>query len=81
MLNKHRQFYVYENWQAHGHTAKIHKAECSFCKYGKGFHGTDSRKHGQWLGPFVTFADARQAALKTKGTVSVCKFCGPEGIE
>jgi len=79
MLKKRSQFYVYENLIAEGHKAKIHRAECSFCNYGKGIHGTDNIKHGQWLGPFETFADARQAASKTKGTISVCKFCGPEG--
>ena len=28
-------YYFYENWVAEGHKARIHKAECSFCKDGK----------------------------------------------
>ncbi len=29
-------FYVYENWQAHGHRACVRHAECRFCNHGRG---------------------------------------------
>jgi len=78
MQNKSYQFYIYENWQAHGHIARIHRAECSFSNFGKGFHGTDNTEHGQWLGPFRTFENALSAAKETHAEVSTCKICSPE---
>ena len=78
MFGNIQTYYIYENWVAHGHVAKIHKGDCSFCNEGKGIHGTDNRRHGQWLGPYTSFTDALQAAKKTRADISTCKVCGPE---
>ena len=78
MNNTDKEYHIYENWVAHGHVSKIHKAECSFCNFGNGIHGTNNKIHGQWLGPYKTFNEAKLAALKTKAIVHTCKFCSPE---
>jgi hypothetical protein len=78
MPSKTQQFYVYENWQAHGHGAKIHRAECSFCNFGKGIHGTDNVEHGQWLGPFTSLVEALQVIKHPGIDVSNCKICYPD---
>jgi len=72
------KYYVYENWQAEGHKAKIHFANCSFCKNGKGIHPNAGEDNGQWHGPFDTFQVAVNAANSTGGRISKCKFCNPK---
>ena len=69
-------YYVYENWKAEK-KAKIHYGHCSYCNYGKGIHPEAGTRNGSWLGPFVSFSDAEQAAENTGRPVSVCKVCGP----
>ncbi len=71
-------YYVYENWQAEGHKARIHKSSCSYCNNGVGIHPDAGTQHGQWLGPFNTFAEAHDAAVRTGGKVSMCKHCNPD---
>lgn len=70
-------FYIYENWVAHGHTARIHRGECSFCKEGKGAHGTINERHGRWHGPFRTYSEAYKTAVKIGGKVLDCQHCDP----
>jgi len=70
-------YFVYENWVAEGHKARIHFAHCSFCNYGKGMHNTENEAHGRWLGPFSSFEKAFEVATGTGGNVSKCKHCAP----
>lgn len=70
-------YYVYENWRAAGHRARIHFSSCSFCRNGKGIHPGSSSRNGRWLGPFDTFEAASSAAYQTGGDVRVCEYCRP----
>jgi len=72
-----QEYYVYENWVAQGHTARIHKAECKFCNYGKGIHNTDNVEHGQWHGPFSCVDDIYQRFSEGGVKISKCKHCRP----
>lgn len=69
-------YYFYENWTAEN-KAKIHRAECGFCNYGKGIHPNASIRNGQWHGPFAWFDKAKVAAQQTGRPVSTCSFCQP----
>jgi hypothetical protein len=70
-------FYIYENW-AHGHTAKVHYAQCSQCNYGDGTHGRRSTPNGRWLGPFESFEAAVEEARGRGATaISPCRSCTP----
>ena len=71
-------YYFYENWVAHGHTAKIHYSHCGFCNSGRGIHQTDSTRCGQWHGPFNTLKEATLAAKDTGATVTKCLKCLPQ---
>ncbi|MFN8400086.1 MAG: hypothetical protein U0X74_08725 [Anaerolineales bacterium] len=70
-------YFVYENWVAEGHKARIHFGHCSFCNFGQGMHGTENETHGRWLGPFSSFNEALDVATETKGNVTQCKHCAP----
>ena len=70
-------YFVYENWVAEGHKAKIHFGDCPYCNFGKGMHQTDNETNGRWLGPFTSFQEAIHAATATGGRVSPCKHCDP----
>jgi hypothetical protein len=78
MTDTTQQYYIYENWQAHGHVARIHRAECSFCNFGKGFHCTDNVEHGRWLGPYKSLAEVYQKVNHPGINVSNCKICNPD---
>ena len=69
--------WIYENWVAEGHKARLHIADCAFCNYGRGIHPGAGAKNGRWLGPFPTLVAALRAAHATEGTVSRCKKCTP----
>lgn len=71
-------YYVYENWQADHHKARIHFSDCRYCKNGKGIHPSSSEEHGRWIGPFESQAEAFAAAVNTGGHVSFCKHCNPK---
>jgi len=58
-------FYVYENWQAEGHKAIVHRAQCSYCNNGRGIHPGASDRHGRWHGPFDSVQEALAAARRT----------------
>jgi hypothetical protein len=70
-------FYVYENWVAEGHKARIHKGSCGDCHEGKGKHPGASNKNGMWHGPFKSLTEAQKAAERTGGHISYCKHCHP----
>ena len=71
-------YYVYENWQAEGHKARVHFSDCSFCNEGRGIHPGASEENGRWHGPFPALSEALQFARSTRGRVSQCKKCHPE---
>ena len=71
-------YYVYENWRADGHKAKIHLATCPYCNDGKGIHPGSSNKNGQWHGPYNDFQFASDKAQRVGTNVSVCKHCLPQ---
>lgn len=59
-------FWIYENWAA-SNIARIHRAECGYCKNGKGCHKTKhGNKNGMWHGPYTT----RQAAHSAAGRLN-----------
>lgn len=70
--------WVYENWVAEGHKARIHRGDCPYCNNGHGIHPGAGNKNGRWLGPFRALDEARLHA-KTTGANSVrcCKHCLP----
>jgi hypothetical protein len=70
-------YYVYENWVAEGHKARIHFGHCPFCIFGKGMHHTENEENGRWHGPFTSFEEAFEVATKTGAYVSKCMHCVP----
>lgn len=67
-------YWIYENWVHH--YAKVHHESCSFCNYGKGFHGDASKDDGEWHGPFESQEAAVERALLTKkNSLGVCGVC------
>jgi F-type H+/Na+-transporting ATPase subunit beta len=71
-------YYFYENWVAEGHKARIHIAECSFCKVGKGIHPNASVRNGKWHGPYSSYQAVFAAVIETGRHISQCKFCNPK---
>lgn len=71
-------FYVYENWRAHGHTARIHRSDCSFCQNGQGVHLDAGDENGRWSAPFDLLPEAEQAAQRMGAQVSYCQQCSPQ---
>jgi len=67
-------FYVYENWT--NKRARLHGAECSYCKGGRGTQGSTNDKNGEWHGPFASVEQARTklATLdyEDKGECAAC---------
>lgn len=69
-------YWVYENY-VHQY-AKIHRASCSFCNYGRGLHPDRTDDNSRWLGPFDRIDDALDAAKSTRQTeVNRCGSCAP----
>ena len=75
---KEMSFWVLENTQ-HNY-AKIHRAECGYCKDGQ---GPRLGHTGRWIGPFAPYAEALAAAKDTRRhTDSVnCKGCKPQSFD
>ncbi len=70
-------YFIYENWVAEGHKARIHSGDCPYCNFGKGIHHIDNMTNGRWLGPFENFEEVFRVATETGGHVSRCKHCKP----
>ena len=72
-------FWAYENWRAHGHTVTVHRADCPYCKGGRGLAGGTRSDNGKWreLGEFKTSIDALDSARRTL-KVAAMKLCGLE---
>ena len=74
-------YFVYENWWGYEyiHHARVHFAHCSHCNNGRGRKGIQdvADSMSQWLGPFSSFHQAKDAAKQTRKQVSLCGVCGP----
>ncbi len=70
------EFWVFDN-NNHKY-AKVHRAECIFCDYGRRLHrrGTASAARS-WLGPFVSATVAMRRAVETGREQSGCAVCRP----
>jgi len=71
------EFWVYENWRAHGHRATVHRGDCAHCNHGSGQHGGTRSDNGRWLGPFTTVANVEASAGRTGAEVRRCRTCSP----
>lgn len=69
------EYFVYENWTADGHKAKVHRGDCSHCNGGRGKDPDASDRNGQWRGPFATRAEAAEQAKSLTRNASDCAFC------
>jgi hypothetical protein len=70
-------YYVYENWRAHGHTARVHRSDCGMCKEGRGIHNAAGQENGCWHGPFSSLEDAVHAGRTRGAEVTYCRICTP----
>jgi F-type H+-transporting ATPase subunit beta len=68
-------YWCYDN-RVHRYT-RIHRGECVFCNHGEGFQTRREDVAGEWLGPFASYATARDTAARTGREVSACKVCRP----
>lgn len=66
------EFWVYENWRADGHKAKVHQSLCGHCSMGL---KESSGENDKWHGPFLKLDDALQAANQTGANVTTCLKC------
>lgn len=73
------EYWVYENWRAHGHQAKLHNSTCPFCNNGKGLSGGTRKDNGRWiaLGEFNNHLSASQhAKVMARGAkLEECRVC------
>lgn len=55
-------YFIYRNWTAEK-KAVIHKANCSYCKNGKGLHKKKrGNKNGTWSQEYQTYEEAKRTA-------------------
>ena len=66
------EYWVYENWRADGHKAKIHQSFCGHCSKGL---KESSGENDKWHGPFSSLEDAFQCANQTQAKVTTCLKC------
>ena len=73
-------FYVYQNWQARGLRARIHKSVCNHCNNGKGRGRKINPMHAKWYGPLESEEEARKVAnsFVPKYDVQCCACCSKE---
>jgi hypothetical protein len=69
-------FWVYENWRAHGHRATVHRGNCGSCNCGGGVHGGGLTSNGKWHGPFQS-ADEARSAVSHEARIRTCTRCLP----
>lgn len=74
-------YYVYED--VAGNRATVHRANCRYCRYGKGqrwrFRTRVAWKVPGWHGPFVSRGLALHRALEMgRRTVQECSYCESE---
>src|SRR5271166_1732864 len=67
-------YFVYENWRRN--RGRIHLAQCSMCKEGRGTKATDSGRNGKWHGPFYDRDQAFKAATRlNRADMQSCGIC------
>ena len=71
------RFWIYENWRATPHRAKIHLASCMYCNDGRGANPEreSSGANDRWRGPFRTVEEAVEAAQGLDMPHSPCGHC------
>jgi hypothetical protein len=70
------EYYVYENRIID--KAIVHRADCSFCKDGKGIHGRNTTNSSTWHGPFDTAGEAlANAKSQKRDRTDFCSRCSP----
>ena len=69
-------YWVYENWAVTREgKAVVHRADCSYCKNGRGCHPKPcGESNGRWR-RFRSLRAAEAAAKATKHPVKRCSFC------
>ena len=73
------RLWIYENWQAGPHKARIHRAECGSCNDGKGIHPGASDKHGRWIPGLDSWVKTLAVANGLNAVdVRGCKRCRPD---
>ena len=68
-------FFVYENWIAKGHYAKVHRGACGCCNGGQGLTTGTRADNGKWLDPYQSFEEAWEIAISTEAEASVFGNC------
>ena len=69
-------YYVYENW-THDR-ARVHKADCAYCNYGRGVGTSTGERNGRWLGPYVDRGKAfRYIRDIGREDSEGCRICKP----
>ena len=74
------KYWIYES-PPHGY-ARVHQANCRYCRDGHGNQRIEFHRSGTWLGAFgsldaaLSFASARE-----RRSVVVCRRCIGEGLE
>ncbi|WP_143523532.1 hypothetical protein [Pararhizobium arenae] len=69
------EFYVYENWRRD--RGGIHRAECRYCNFGKGFQAEDGGKNGKWHGPYDRDTASTKANSLNRSGMKECSVCKP----
>ena len=72
------QYWVYENWRAHGHRATVHRGDCGHCNHGSGVHAGSGTHNGSWHGPFSTADEAAALGRRQGAAVRACASCVPD---
>lgn len=73
------KYYIYRNWVAEK-KAVIHRADCGYCKGGKGCHFNPlGDRNGKWSGPYNKLTDAVTEASKKYNNLTLkskkCRCC------
>jgi len=72
-------YWVYENWRARGHQARVHEGNCPSCNNGEGLRGRGTHPdNGRWHGPFPSFEEANDFASAHSRAPSCCRRCEPQ---
>jgi F-type H+/Na+-transporting ATPase subunit beta len=70
-------FWVYENWRAHGPQSRLHTGECHYCNHGHGVSTGTRADNGKWHGPFTMYTEAANVSERLPGESNACRICRP----
>jgi hypothetical protein len=73
-------FWVYENWRAHGPQSRVHIGGCRYCNDGRGVSTGTRVDNGKWRGPFATYREAANVAEGPPGETNACRICRPASL-